>query len=365
MKKSIQSSLMAAALLLSVTSLSVKAQSVSEDSSRNARTQSFTGTVTYDGSGAGTGGSEASYFGYNSGAVTTGPRNSFFGAYSGAANTTGDEGVFIGYKAGTANTSGSTNIFIGSYSGSKSTTGRYNAFVGGYSGYNNTIGKTNSFFGFGSGWYNTTGEANTFLGANAGLSTTSGNRNTYVGQTAGNNNQTGSGNVAIGYKAGYKELGNNKLYIANSDTTQPLIYGEFDAGKLVLNGKVGVSTSTFPTTVGTADVSNYKLFVKGGILTDELRIRTGWADYVFSSDYNLKSLKEIENFIKENGHLPNVPSSRVIENEGLSVGEIVRIQQEKIEELTLHLIEQDKENRAQSQEIQELKSLVKALIEKK
>ncbi|MDR6805369.1 hypothetical protein J2Y45_002322 [Dyadobacter sp. BE34] len=359
MKKSVQSALMAATLLLSITSISVNAQTVSPDTSRNARTQSFSGTVTYDGSGAGTGGSEASYFGVNSGAVTTGPRNSFFGAYSGTANTTGDEGVFIGYKAGTANTSGSANTFIGSFSGSKTTTGRYNVFAGGYSGIENTTGKTNSFLGFGAGWFNTIGEANTFLGANAGLKTTSGSRNTYVGQTAGNNNQIGSGNVAVGYKAGFKELGNNKLYIANSDTIQPLIYGEFDAGKLVLNGKVGVSTSSFPTTVGTADVSTYKLFVKGGILTEEVRIRTGWADYVFQPGYQLKDLAAVEKYIEKNGHLPNVPSAKTVEEEGLSLGEIAKIQQEKIEELTLYLIEIQKKLSSQQAEIEKLKAINK------
>lgn len=63
---------MAAALLLSFTSLSVNAQTINGDTSRAARTQSFTGTVTYDGSGAGTGGSNGSYFGYNAGHATTG-----------------------------------------------------------------------------------------------------------------------------------------------------------------------------------------------------------------------------------------------------------------------------------------------------
>jgi hypothetical protein len=361
MKNYLQSSVVIATAFLSFASLFTLAQPIVQDSSRAARTQSISGTVTYDGSGAGTGGSNAAYFGYQSGAITTGTSNSFFGAYSGAANTTGDYGVFIGQKAGFANTSGWSNVFIGSNAGVTNNTGRLNVFIGGESGFFNTSGKTNTFLGIATGYSSTIGEANTFIGANAGFKNTTGSRNTYLGQTAGNNNQTGTGNVAIGYKAGYKELGSNKLYIANSDTINPLVYGDFALYNLVLNGKVGISTSTFPTTVGTANVSAYKLFVKGGILTDELRIRTGWADYVFRPDYYLQPLEEIETFIKKHGHLPNVPSAMKVETDGLSVGNIVRVQQEKIEELTLHLIDQAKRAEKIQRDIEELRILVNEL----
>ncbi len=108
------------------------------------------------------------------------------------------------------------------------------------------------------------------------------------------------------------------------------------------SGKVGVGTVNFPTVIGGANISNYKLFVKGGILTEEVRVRTGWADYVFADNYPLKKLSEVEDFIEENGHLPNVPSAKQVEEDGLSLGEISKIQQEKIEELTLYIIELNK-----------------------
>ncbi len=108
------------------------------------------------------------------------------------------------------------------------------------------------------------------------------------------------------------------------------------------DGKVGIGTENTPSIVGSADISAYKLYVKGGILTEEVRVRTGWADYVFADDYDLKPLSEVENFISENKHLPNVPSSQQVEEEGISLGEICKIQQEKIEELTLYIIEQNK-----------------------
>lgn len=108
------------------------------------------------------------------------------------------------------------------------------------------------------------------------------------------------------------------------------------------SGKVGIGTTNFPTSIGGANLNAYKLFVKGGVLTDEVRVRTGWADYVFADDYNLKSLAEVENFIAINKHLPNVPSAKQVNSEGISLGEMAKIQQEKIEELMLYIIQQNK-----------------------
>ncbi|MFT5822282.1 MAG: hypothetical protein ACI8ZM_003538 [Crocinitomix sp.] len=108
-------------------------------------------------------------------------------------------------------------------------------------------------------------------------------------------------------------------------------------------GRVAIGTTNTPTTIGGQNISAYRLFVKGGILADEVRVRTGWADYVFADEYKLPTLAEVGAFIDENGHLPNVPSAAQVEEEGIEIGEITRIQQEKIEELTLYLIEIQKE----------------------
>lgn len=108
-------------------------------------------------------------------------------------------------------------------------------------------------------------------------------------------------------------------------------------------GRVAIGTTNTPTTIGGQNISNYRLFVAGGILADEIRVRTGWADYVFAADYKLPTLTEVSAFIDENGHLPNVPSAAQVEEEGIELGEITRIQQEKIEELTLYMIEMQKQ----------------------
>ena len=108
-------------------------------------------------------------------------------------------------------------------------------------------------------------------------------------------------------------------------------------------GRIGIGTTNTPTIIGGQNIDSYRLFVAGGILTDEIRVRTGWADYVFADDYQLPTLTEVGAYIDENGHLPNVPSAEQVEAEGIDIGEMTRIQQEKIEELTLYMIEMQKE----------------------
>lgn len=80
-----------------------------------------------------------------------------------------------------------------------------------------------------------------------------------------------------------------------------------------------------------------------------------WADYVFDNDYVLMSLKEVEEFIEEEKHLPNVPSEAEIMNDGVDLGEMNIVLLEKVEELTLYLIEQSKAIESQQSELNELK----------
>lgn len=92
------------------------------------------------------------------------------------------------------------------------------------------------------------------------------------------------------------------------------------------------------------DTQGFRLMVKGGILTDEVKIihNVPSSDYVFESDYNLLSLKEVEKFIKENKHLPEVPSAREFKENGYNIAEMDDILLRKVEELTLYLIELNK-----------------------
>jgi hypothetical protein len=98
------------------------------------------------------------------------------------------------------------------------------------------------------------------------------------------------------------------------------------------NGNVGIGT-TNPT---------YKLSVNGNIRSKEVVVESGWADYVFDKSYRLPSLNEVENFIIEHKHLPNIPSAKEVEEKGLHLGDTQKKMMEKIEELTLYLIKQNK-----------------------
>ncbi len=80
------------------------------------------------------------------------------------------------------------------------------------------------------------------------------------------------------------------------------------------------------------------------------------ADYVFDENYDLKSLDEVEAFVKENKHLPGVPSASKMKEEGMSLSEMSNLLLEKVEELTLHLIRVEKENRALKAEMERMRN---------
>ena len=151
--------------------------------------------------------------------------NIFIGDYSGSGNSTGNENIYIGSSAGRFAVSGNSNIYFGNAAGNKNTSGDENVFLGDLSGHHQTSGDRNVYMGTKTGILKTEGSENVFLGYQAGMSTS-----------------TGSGNVFIGYDvANGAGLINNKLYIDNSNTTTPLIYGEFDDNFLKCNGDFSTS----------------------------------------------------------------------------------------------------------------------------
>jgi len=306
----------------------------------NAQNVQSNSSLTSGGDGAGSGGAgQNTYYGHEAGMSNTlGNHNTFVGNFSGKYNINWGN-TFLGSYAGQSNTNGFANTFVGIAAGDE-TSGHSNTYVGGYTGYANND------------------THNTFLGMEAG-NYSSGGYNVYVGLGAGEGT-IGKGNVFLGIRSGFDQTIDGAFIVENYNYSQPapLIKGDFGTGK------VGIAVTDFPTTAGSVDVSKYKFFVKGGLLAEEIRVATTWADYVFEKDYQLPTLKEVEQHIAQNGHLINVPSGKQIEEDGISVGEMAKIQQEKIEELTLYIIEQNKINEKQAEELKELKKLVMGLVAK-
>jgi hypothetical protein len=116
--------------------------------------------------------------------------------------------------------------------------------------------------------------------------------------------------------------------------------------KISSSGNVGIGTVN-PQSM---------LAVKGTITSQRVVVtQSGWADYVFEPTYQLPSLKSVENFIRFNKHLPDVPSAATIEKDGVDLGNNQAVLLKKIEELTLYLIEQDKKQEQLQNEVETLK----------
>ena len=102
---------------------------------------------------------------------------------------------------------------------------------------------------------------------------------------------------------------------------------------MVTSGNVGIGT----------DNPQNKLDVNGIIRAKEILVESNWADFVFKQNYKLLTLREVEEHIKEKGTLPNVPSEEEIKANGISLGKTNALLLQKIEELTLYVIQQQKE----------------------
>ena len=100
-----------------------------------------------------------------------------------------------------------------------------------------------------------------------------------------------------------------------------------------------------------------ELAVEGTITTKEIVVtNTGWSDFVFEEDYELPPLEEVEQHIKTKKHLPGIPSEKEVTENGVNLGDMQTKLLQKIEELTLYVIEQQKVNQNQNEEIQNLKN---------
>ena len=198
----------------------------------------------------------------------------------------------MGGNAGENNTTGYDNTFLGHDAGTDKKTGMGNTFVGSSAGSSDTSGFRNTYLGSGTGRDMKAGYRNVFLGAWAGQERTNGSYNVLLGFGAGFSSGSSSGNVFIGYYAGKTETGSNKLYIANSDTSDPLIKGDFSASTLTFNGDVTIT----------------------GTLNGSKNIKI--AKDFFNKDYKVESIEEHSRLMYEKHSLPLLQSVYAISKSG-------------------------------------------------
>jgi len=161
---------------------------------------------------------------------------------------------------------------------------------------------------------------------------------TDVSQTAGDIFEGGS---TYGFWGGANSL--NLLNLAGGPTV--FYTGTSATLYIASNGHVGIGT-TNPT---------QQLSVKGTIQAYEVIVDASWSDYVFDKNYRLTSLGDVEQYIAKEHHLPGIPSAQEVAARGVSVGSIESKLLAKIEELTLHQIEQEKRLQALERENEALR----------
>jgi hypothetical protein len=151
---------------------------------------------------------------------------------------------------------------------------------------------------------------------------------------------------------------NNPVVFANLPVT---LRDTVNNKPLVINPTTGaIQYSSWSGGSGaSADIIRSSLAVNGTITAQKLKLSaTGWPDYVFDSAYWLPALPQVENYIRGNNHLPGIPSAAEVEKNGLDVGKNEAALLQKVEELTLYAIEQNKEIQSLKQEMENLKKLV-------
>ncbi len=304
-------------------------------------------------------------FGYQTLKSNLGSSNSGFGYEALFSNTTGTTNTAVGEFAGKSNVSGAGNSFLG-YNSGQLATGSSNTFIGSNSGQENT-GSSNTFIGSGAGQFSTSGSSITLLGYNTAASGGVTNA-TALGANAlaqasncivlGNGASVGIGSnapAALLHVQGSELTGNGKnacIEIANTALNGGNWY--MRAGATGTNTPAGGFSiaddhayrlcidSSGNIGIGVMNPNN-KLDVCGTIRSKEVRVEAGWCDYVFERNYPLMPLNELKQYINTFSHLPEIPPASQVESEGLNIGENSVAMMKKIEELTLYVIQQDKE----------------------
>ena len=173
----------------------------------------------------------------------------------------------------------------------------------------------------------------------------------------------------------FGDWGGNLRFATIPNSSTPGVSQTSISDAQILSDVAMTITQTGQVVIGSPSLNittpgSYKLYVAGGILTEQVKValhtdNVNWSDYVFANDYKLKSLNEVEQYITANKHLPEVPSSDDVKKDGIDVAQMDATLLKKIEELTLYVIQLQKENNSNVEQIQQLQSQIKLLSDKK
>ena len=347
--------------------------------------------------------------------------NAFFGVLAGNSNTTGFANSFYGNQAGANNSTGSLNSFFGNNTGFNTQSGINNSFFGSGSGNFNTTGNSNTALGAGAAVNIGKTNEGVFIGMNSGLTQRDTSFNEAI--AIGFNARVGCENCAVlgGVDTNAVHVGiglttpDADLHIQGPDNTEAI---KWDNGQATLrhsfdaliwqrdffhlfidsnndqnNAKFSIYKDTFQSQ-GNSPIVNFNLdgfdswINTGGDLgigttapTERLEVKDGniritngeyiddgttldVPDYVFGPQYQLRTIQEIDHYIQRHKHLPGVPSMDDIAGwSELSLQDRDMLLLEKVEELFLHTIDQENKIKWQEEEISELKSLVRQMID--
>ncbi|HLP63244.1 tail fiber domain-containing protein [Flavobacterium sp.] len=184
-------------------------------------------------------GSANTAFGFNTLNVNNGNNNTALGSSALRNNSNGGQNTGIGFGSLLSNTTGNNNTSLGS-SLNLNTQGSQNIAIGNFSLEQNTFQSNNAALGYCALRFLTSGEQNTVVGNFAGQNLLSGSQNVYLGYASGRSS-AGTGNVLIGNQSGENLAASNRLFIENTNSNLPLIYGEFDNDVVKVNGEFRIN----------------------------------------------------------------------------------------------------------------------------
>jgi len=200
--------------------------------------------------------------------------------------------------------------------------------------------------------FNTVGDGKSIFGGQVGIGTSNPKSQLHVHDPNSSNST-----LYITPKANVSN-DSSTIFMAEDKDAAHGIYWLYDGvdNQLELWGQMNTTTTYGPHLLidrtsgdiaigGENFATGYKLSVEGKVICEELRVnlQADWPDYVFAKDYKLMPINNLGDYISENAHLPNIPSSDEMHESGLEVGEMQRLMMEKIEELTLYIVEQQKQ----------------------